>query len=76
MRRRGYTPTVNGDAGTRMLRIISVAFAVALALAAAAADHDDNEHRPVHGHTLDETQALSLVTKAAERRPSLFNRSW
>jgi WD40-like Beta Propeller Repeat len=36
MSRSNYTPTMEGGAGPRMLRIVSVAFAVVLALAAAA----------------------------------------
>jgi hypothetical protein len=36
MSRQGYTPTMNGDAGPRMLRLVPVAFLVALAIAAAA----------------------------------------
>ena len=36
MSRSGYTPTMDGGAGPRMLRIVSVAFVVVLAIAAAA----------------------------------------
>src|SRR5882672_11897 len=46
MSRRGYTPTMNGAAGPRMLRLVSVAFAVALAIAAAAGTAGASDQPP------------------------------